>query len=522
MSSIVFNKDTNGFESAGFGEKVKRYFNSSYRNHQLNTIAKAVIEKLKDSTITNREDYKKMWGEVVKQNPKSTSLQQAERNLCKEQPDLLFSHPAHIKLLDKWKRNGYKEEIFRKYPEFVQFLFDSNMISQMKVTRDDIKEVNGHPCILVEGKWTSWSDMKDRFEFEKSPKFGEIFILDKKTRDVYTYLGNGNGLQQYHPYLTQKLTPIEHLSDEEYDKVLKSAQLFDPGTNSDKKTFIIQIVSSYVKGSNTNAMELLRNRKHPYLRVVIGKDNPDLGTKKGDVFGIGFGWEKKVTIPLISSHGQFRTPDVWEYMPCDEKVVTNIPVTQESARALFEFTARYHKDHLNLGQEIGFHLGKHNCSVYVKNALLAAGIDVPTEISVSALIEKISPDWVQCLLNGLRSAHQKVRALRKGALNLLPACISNTFNCVIENIKAIVSKCFKAAGACLLFPIRALLGDGLGKEGREFNAKDEEAVVKPALQDPESIVKVYHIHLPGLLQEWQRNQKSTVVTKKPVKLAIVP
>ena len=35
-------------------------------------------------------------------------------------------------------------------------------------------------------------------------------------------------------------------------------------------------------------------------------------------------------------------------------------------------------------------------------------------------------------------------------------------------------------------------------------------------------LKRFSYHLPGILQEWQRQQPSTVIYKDPVKLSVVP
>ena len=72
-----------------------------------------------------------------------------------------------------------------------------------------------------------------------------------------------------------------------------------------------------------------------------------------------------------------------------------------------------------------------------------------------------------------------------------------------------------------MFPQIVCLGGGIGEGGRAFPGEDEETV-DPPLQKWKNYYKLTRHNLPGILQEWQRNQPSTVTYKNSIKLAIVP
>lgn len=524
--TVVYNKTQDLFESADWKEKAKRLFVPGYASRETMLLAELIKQKLESSLITPefKDEYKKIFRTLIKRNPKHTKLSNLEKVLCQAHQDLPFSHPKNTAALAKWERNGHDATIFRNHPEFAKFMFDSNLLSQMKISEDEIRLIEGEPHILVEGKWTSGTTLQERFYFETSPRYKEVFILDKATTEVYTYLGNGQGLQKHHPYLTTALTPIQILSEEKYQVVLEKAKLFNREGMSDAHNFVIQIVSSYTQGSNTNAANFVANSRHTYLRMIAGRDNPEFGTKKGGVYEVGFGWTKKSSIPFVAGSGQFRSPDSWEYMPSKERIVTNVPVTAEEAKNLFLFTKKFHNESMLLGKEIAFHLAQQNCSVYVRNALQAAGITVPTEIILPNLISKISPDWMKSIERGMKKSREAIVSFRKKTIGLLSLGISGALNKGIETIKHIVKKAFDTLVSLSFIPLRFMLGDAFGKEGRAFNLDIEtsEEKIVPPLHNPRNYFDLsrFKFNMPGVLQEWQRKQASTEIFKNPIRLAI--
>jgi hypothetical protein len=74
-------------------------------------------------------------------------------------------------------------------------------------------------------------------------------------------------------------------------------------------------------------------------------------------------------------------------------------------------------------------------------------------------------------------------------------------------------------------PIGLLLGGGRGEGGVAFRQEGEELrEVAPPLRAWRNILKLPNlsVNLPYVLQQWQKDQASTVYYEKPVRLAIVP
>lgn len=520
-------------------ETAKRVLMAGHDKKQIRAIAQFIQNKLAVAQDSEKQDYLELANAFVKCYSRSLHgdkiAQVFDRNIVVYKDQIDFANAENKSSFSKWVRNGMPESLYHKHQDFCQFIEASGLLSQMKVTRDTAKEINGEPSIIVNGKWMPWSEIKKNFEYVDSVRYHERFVVHKESRLVYTYLDNGKGLQQHHPF-TSEMAPTTVLNDEEYGRVLATAHKFvRPGEEelslekraelNQDRTFVIQVVTSYVKGPNTRAHDLLQNRKHPYLRLIVGVDVPEKNLKKGDVIEVGYGWKNKMSIPLVTTEGQFRSPDVWEYMPCEEKVVTNMPVTREEAKAFSEYTLKYHRDQVNLGNPIGFHLSRQNCSTYVRASLAVAGIKVPTEIGLKELINRVTPLWISKVIEVGHNVVHEGHKLAGKAIKILPKSVQNGLTKAALAVDKEVKKIMGVATALTLAPANIALGGGFGEGGAAFVGPSQNPTeIKPVLSDWKNWFKIssYSINLPGILQEWQRKQESTVVTKKPIKLAVVP
>jgi hypothetical protein len=533
-NSVSYDEGKKVFVCGGWNEKIHRFLSGEYERSQIQKVTNIVQRQLSLKDDGCDQATRELWAVCVSSYKGKSRLQKiirtAERSICTFREDIKFEEKGNQAALKKWLGYGHAEVIFRKFPEFTHFMFDSNLLSQMKVSRDTIPLENGEPQLLVEGKWMKWDEVLEAFTFEKSERFGEVFVLRKQDNEVFTYLDNGRGLQLHHPYLSKALTPVSTIDDFQLQQLHEKACTFVRDGEADmdeeererlnaERPFILQLVSSYVDAPDTNFHEFVVKRKHPYLRIVIGEENKELGTKKGDVYEIGYGWKKRPLVPFILSGGQFRSPDVWEYMPCEERLVTHIPISKDEANKLFRFTQRYHNESINLGREIGFHLGQQNCSVYIRHAFRQAGIAVPTEISFSAFLWKICPGWIQMIGKGIVRGMETMKELTFKAGRILPASVTDPLMNLGRKMKQAVGKVVRIAVAAFLSPLRFFLGEGMGEKGLAFES--EKKLLIPPLWKPASLFKLPRINLPGVLQEWQRNQKSTQVFKSPRKFAIM-
>lgn len=515
-------------------EKLKRFFSPSYDKQEIQAVADYLFKNLRnpetaDSFLPLADAFVIRYRNTF--NGKKIS-QIFDRSLAQYRMHKHFLHPVNLASFEKWKLYGQNPSLYLRHPEFCSFIETSGLLRQIKVTHDFFEEIEGEAAIKVNGDWMKWTDFKNNFKAIFSKRYNETLVVHQD-HQVYTYLDNGKGLQPHHPFLSQD-TPTSLLSDWEYRKVLKKAQIFvRPGEESlskekieslnKERTFVLQLVTSYVKGSKTRFNELLNNPKHPFVRLIIGENGQN--GLKGEVYEVGYGWKSKVTIPLIFTHGRFRSPDVWEYIPSEEKIVTNIAVTPQEAQAFNHYVSEYHRSEVNIGNPVSFHLSQQNCSTFVRAALSSANIQVPTEITLEKLLIKITPVWMENIAHFCKIFASTAVSLVKHIIGKLPQSVKNPLHRAANKVKEISRKAIAMLTAAFFLPLKLALGDALGKSGRAFvPAGSRPETIDPSIKNFRRWFSLsnYSVNLPGILQKWQRSQASTEIYKNPVKLCIVP
>ncbi|MBN2479097.1 MAG: hypothetical protein JXA94_02600 [Parachlamydiales bacterium] len=424
-------------------------------------------------------------------------------------------------LFEKWKSYGFKEALFYKYPEFSQFLLDSSLASQIKVTKDEIQEIANEPAILIEGKWTRFSDLKKRFDYKFSPKFKETFLYDKQSDEVFTYLDTKKGLVKHHPYLNA-LDPVGKISSSEYQAILKKSHQFERDFDKPKRNYkyILQIVTSKMPPgksslSKSNLFDFLLRPRHPYFRLI----DPD--TKNVHIIGYGFwNWKDKMGFfgPLVTDQGRFRSPDIWEYRNCSKRIVTNIPLNKEEMKRFTYFCKKFVNDDINFGKNLAFNFMNHNCTSFVKEAVkYSFSKQIITNASLDEIICEISPNILRKLAVFLKSS---VVSIKEKFISFFPDFVKKVDSflfALIDKIKNVVIAFFVSFLASFLGGIR-------GKNGRKIKDPEKEEVISPPLLSPVNWFRysLFKFDLPGKIQIWQMKQKSTFVCDNPLKLTISP
>ncbi len=457
-------------------------------------------------------------------------LQVFDRNMALLRPTIQYLHPENQRSFNNWQKSRQSTDIFHHFPKFSEFLETSKILDQIKVSKDLLSLKDGKPGLLVEGVWHTEDELLKRFSIEKSNIYNSPFLMDRETREVYTYLDNGKGLQKHHPYLS--MSPISTLSQEEYLKTLEKAHEFirpeeahltqeERAEKNKERTFILQYVTAWRQCGTSNFHELLVNPKHVYLRLVIGQNNPDLQTQVGEVYEAGY-FRKTTLLPGSATQGHFLNPDAYEYIEGFDKIVTNIPITQEEANRFYAFTKKYHFDSIYLGNEVGYHLTHQNCSVYAEQACLAANIKIPTQISLKQTIYRICPDIIKKI--GIQLKEWKSQTIAWWKENK-PRIIPQTFDSCISKIHSLFHRVGDFFAACFSLPLRTALGEAFGDGGsafRQLNKPQEQ--LTPPLKNWKNIFSLSHyiLNLPGIAQEWQLKQPSTVIYRNQTQLTIVP
>lgn len=426
---------------------------------------------------------------------------------------------TNVERLKKWKDYGFDPNVFYLNGNFVDFIFDSFLGSQMKVTRCpqlQLREVDGQPALLVQGQWMSAKTFLTQFESRWDKTYREKFIFKKGTDHVFTYTDTGCGLVPFHPYREGLKTPISKLTKEEYHAVLHSAQRFQrqgesttDATSNQKQTerrCILQIVSSRVNEEKkysplTKNLHNLLNRKHPWIRIIA----PDELGDGAQVYSIGFNWQARVKKrqPLHTSLGRFRSIDFWEYQAA-ERYVTNIAITSQEFKRLQEFPEKF----LREGQAPAFNLFAQNCSVGVREAVAdATGIELPTGIATYPLLRRLLPDFVSRFLHKTERLFESAKSL---IARVTPRLVHRAYDFVADKIVAFYS----ATVAFRLSFFSLFLGAARTANGRQLSNAEQKLAPGVCHLPYWYDLSLHRFHLPALLQEWQEQQPSTVIYPK--------
>ena len=439
LSDIILLEKTNHYslgngkiEKDNFATKFRKFVDRKYYTDSIIKIINYLLEKI--TSFSYNFEMKRviitLGDKIVLRfsNEKSVKkiLLLLDRSLAflRDKNSFLILENDH--LLKKWKKYGLKEEFFYKYPEFSMFLMDSTLALQMKITKDEIKEKSNQPAILVEGKLTKFSDLKNRFDFKYSTKFKEVFVYEKATNEVYTYLDTREGLVKHHPYLNA-LSPVSKLSRSEYNILLKKAHSFERNYVGKKSDYngILQIVSSKLEEKNSlfnksNFFDFLFTPKHPFLRLI----DPD--TKNVYVIGYWIWFCKKRSIgPLTTERGRFRSPDIWEYKDSTQKLVTNIALNKDEMKRIIYFCKKYVNDDINFGRSIAFNIMNQNCTSFIKSAVrYSLKEDIITNSSLSEMIYEIAPTFLRKV--GV-SLQQNLYSIQNKTVDVFPSIIKNVY-----------------------------------------------------------------------------------------------
>ncbi|MBJ7449577.1 MAG: hypothetical protein JHC93_04380 [Parachlamydiales bacterium] len=521
---------------SGFKSFFKNHYLPFYKTYNAKRVLKFLNEELKTKTDKN---IAKLSAQIIKINSNNKSLRpllkEVDEKIGKIRADLnkkqIYLTKDNQNNYNKWKDSYHFEpRLFSHHIDFAKFLFDTHLASQIKATKTAPKEIDGEAALLVEGEWIKFSDFSQRFSVRTYGPTKEKLIADK-TNAVYSYLDNEKGFELTHPYTQEKIKPLTKLSQEEFQKTLTEARKFkrsdecDPIELNKDRHCIIQVVSSEVENKSRfdfisgPAKKQFSSSKHPWLRWI---------DKEGNVFDVGYGsFIKQSPKNLLKAiDGKFRSPDLWNFLPCDSHVVTNIAATEDEILKLSQYAHKYKNDDRNFNTKAAFHGLSQNCTAFTTFALMAAtGIKIPTVIPVDTLIGKCVPP----LFNKIAEQFQKIlRPIKKSVLTVMPKFLAKAYRKTADKVTHFLKEIWKVLVSIRLSLLEVMMG-GLkdGKNLVQFEPdleKNPERFKQPLKSGHFKWLKLSHvnIHLPSALQEWQKQQASTVIYKKPTKLCIVP
>jgi hypothetical protein len=427
--------------------------------------------------------------------------------------------PENRKALAKWKEAQFNEAIFRTYTDFIQFCFRTPLFNQMKATnRWAPQEMNEDAAIRLEGKWQKFRDIKGQFEGRYAPLYNEKFLYKKDTMEVYTFTDTDEGLKPFHPYLFSNSgvsiaeeTPYSHsiatLTEKEYQCIHAWSKLYPAreSTKNEVRPHVLQLVTNYYQKS---WFDFLRGPKHGYFRVI--KPRPSIEGGGADVFEIGFvlrhrDWRR----PLRSEPGFFRSPDTYATVPADKRFVTHIPMTQREAIDLKKHVFTHINKALQFGEPAEFNFWSQNCVCFLSAAVnKVLKIVVPTEAHFADIIRlHIIPE--------LSPTISEIAVTIRGFMRkITPRFISY----LVEKVQKIFNACI----ALVLTFVTRLLGAGEGKAGERFQTIRRTGSTLFERVPNWFDFSRFVFHIPGVMQNWQKNIGSTYIFDRSVKFDFVP
>ncbi|NGX56589.1 MAG: hypothetical protein K1060chlam5_00832 [Candidatus Anoxychlamydiales bacterium] len=495
-------------------EIFKKFINRGYKNRKDFQIVNYVNNLINSSNESNKELITKLSNRAISYLKYNKTLKKdillLDRLVEKISKVYRFQIKKNKELFKKWKLYGFDSSIFYKYPKFSDFLFNSNLAAQVKVTNDLIKIIENEPAILVEGKYEKFSDIEKRFGYKYSYEFHEIFVYEKDTNEVFTYLDTKMGLVQHHPYVSC-FKPISKISNDEYIKLLDLGKTFNRKSSNLEKKHVLQIVTSNIDKDEKNSYNITKflKSKHPYFRLIDSDKN---------VYIIGYGnWiDSKIYSFSNTTRGRFRSPDIWEYKRCEKKFVTNIAIDEEEAKRFKYFCIKYMNDDLNFGRRIAFNFFDQNCTSFVRNALkYSLDFKLDSQASLFEIITFIVPDIIA---NTYKNIESKTKLLLRKTAVITPSIVKT----LSKYVYFVIEKIIKLTFTFFVSSITFLLGAYNSKKGRVIKNPDKVENFLPPLSSITDWVTYsrYKIDAPAKLQYLQKQMHTTKKYKKPLKLAI--
>ena len=221
------------FDSVSLWERMSRFFSPCHARNEAATFVEQLIDgiragcqhciSLADRFITVYRGDRVLTKEAQK-------LDRIVTAYLFEGGDERVLHSKNQEKLDKWVGYGFPKEVFFRFHDFTNWMERTLLTSQMKVTHhrefNTVHIVGGEPAIYVtlpgedEPRLMGWRELDERFEVDTENEYrnlGEVFIRDRETKQVFTYLDNGRGLEPHHPYevmrgADSRLNPISGLS----------------------------------------------------------------------------------------------------------------------------------------------------------------------------------------------------------------------------------------------------------------------------------------------------------------------
>ncbi len=441
------------------------------------------------------------------------------------------------KLAAKWKKLGLPPSVLEYHVDCARFLIESKLafaiVGYKQTSGDsalhDLKlDVDGHPMIRMQGRYTRWEAISRELQFDAG--------IDKiKTRGQ-----SGGSIQTWNYFHPQGLVPLDRfnydavypihqLSQDEYDRLLAhSKKFFDTNPEVDggiPKDCIVQVFTS-PRRQGIPEHPLLENL-HKNIPVHVGIR---LITADRQVYSFGyqmpFEEQAFVLSDIFSQYAmtarcKVSMLDYEELRSHEGRLVTSVPISTHRSQNILGFL-----NELNT-KELRFQFIRQNCTVLMQDVLQRAGYFIPTRTTAGAVLWGLLPDLNQFPIIG--GAVARIEKCASRIWDSLPQWLASSYKLTRDVLFYIPEKfgtilvnigIWKIGAAKKTFPLQA-------------GTEEEELTDKPGIQNFSSVIRSWTdifkdqtsaVAHPKFLIDWQREQNSTFVEPSSdlPKLAIVP
>lgn len=296
--------------------------------------------------------------------------------------------PIHSELLQKWLSLGYPEEIYNRYPDFVEFIIHNHLHNMLAYYGDElvVEAHSSEPSLLFRGRMEPWSYIAQQLTFEDDGKTlkGWFYTFDR-------------GLDEYDSLEWQgRLRPIRQENA------------------SQSPTFTI--------------CSSKKNYAQPMLKDV--HCSIEIKDKDGFVYNFGL-WAPEdfgtPTTAFATHEGKLYSPDGYEFMGARVSTIkTSFTISEEQCSELLQHIQAL-KD-----QGVPFSWSENNCAEFALSLARVAGIDIDISCNIffNALPQCVQ-DTLMSIWNALPCFIQTFLWIILKIITLVPNILFNSVRLIL-------------------------------------------------------------------------------------------
>jgi len=421
-----------------------------------------------------------------------------------------------VSVYSTWDRLGLEMSALETDYDSCTFLIKQRLIytivgfsntSSIGWTCDQLQfDKMGKLTMRVEGTHVPVEEIKKRFSYNRNRQE----LVENKTQKGWTYT-IPSGLVPRSSYDTQEIIPVTRLTKKEHTKLLTHAKTMESSSFASEPSSancIFQICTNPRQFKHIPFAPPL-DGIHAFTETHVGFRIID---QNGNVYSSGFTWAEEedtycdgLQNALATISGMPGILDYEEFRPYEDRLVTSIPMTQETCdQMLKELNSMREK-------KVRYNAMTQNCTLLATELAKTAGVTIDQRLSRREVIGYMLPHFssfapfckIAAKIASLSDTISKKTKLPSGKrARTILGMVTTIIFAPIRVINNILFNCI-------------LLGFGAGRgsptTGKEYSLKQKAHALSALIQSPKDLLSsnpttVYH---PGPVIAWQLEQKST-------------